>query len=154
MEIGLVNGSPQGVLYLPRQPPPEPEGHQSFPDRPTLERMFIQWINSAEGRNRKLLTPKKRSDYRNWLNNPYSKSQNPDQRERRREASAKHHCTNNFELQDSQVYRKPEYAEGRQRPARYCACDYDASDIIQRIHRLLHHASKWNLIRFDSYFSN
>lgn len=142
MDIGLVNGTPQGVLYLPRQPPPEPEGHESFPSPATLEHAFIKWVNSAEGKNRKLLNPKKRNEYKYYLTHPNAKSIHYDPKERRHQATQKHHCINNYELQDSQVYRKAEYAEGKQRPARYAVCDYDSADIIQHIHRLLHHASK------------
>src|SRR5438045_5523711 len=72
MEIGLINGAPKGVMYLPHLPPPEPEGQESFPQDLTLK--FIKWINS-EGRNRKLLTPKRRNDYQHYLKNPYSKSE-------------------------------------------------------------------------------
>ena len=140
MEIGLVNGSPIGVMYLPHQPPPEPEDQVSFP--PNLHFEFIQWINSAEGRNRKILSPKKRSDYRHYLNNHSAKPTHHDPKERRCQANEKHHCLNNYELQDNQIYQKPEYAEGKQRPAWYAVCDYDAVDIIQCIHCLLHHASK------------
>ena len=46
MEIGLVNGSPIGVMYLPCQPPPEPEDQVSFP--PNLHFEFIQWCGGQE----------------------------------------------------------------------------------------------------------
>lgn len=147
MEIGLINGAPNGVMYLPHLPPPEPEGQESFPQDLTLE--FIKWINSPEGRNRKLLTPKRRNDYQHYLKNPYSKSEHYNPKERRRQASEKFHCLRNFDIQDNQIYHQPEYSEGKQWPARYCACDYDAVEIIQCIHHILHHASKWDSMRFS-----
>ena len=140
MDIGLVNGSPVGVMFLPKLPPPEPEGKESFPEDLTHE--FIRWINSAEGRNKKLLTPKRRSDYKYYLSNPTKKSEHHDPKERQRQSKEKHHVLKQFELLDGQVYRMPELVEGKERPHRYCACDYDAVEIITRIHRILLHASR------------
>ena len=140
MDIGLVNGSPVGVMFLPKLPPPEPEGKESFPEDLTHE--FIRWINSAEGRNKKLLTPKRRSDYKYYLSNPTKKSEHHDPKERQRQAKEKHHVLKQFEILDGQVYCMPELVEGKERPHRYCACDYDAVEIITRIHRILLHASR------------
>lgn len=140
MEFGLPYNSPRGVMYLPRQPPPEPEGQQSFPNN--LDSEFIKWINTDEGKNRKLLTPSKRGNYRHYLNNPQAKSYLADPKDRQREASEKFHCLKSFELQDSQVYYQAEVEGGKELPTQYCACDYNAAEIIQRIHCNLHHASK------------
>src|SRR5438045_590868 len=96
MDIGLVNGSPVGVMFLPKLPPPEPEGKESFPEDLTHE--FIRWINSAEGRNKKLLTPKRRSDYKYYLSNPTKKSEHHDPKERQRQAKEKHHVLKQFEI--------------------------------------------------------
>jgi hypothetical protein len=139
MDFGLPFNSPRGVMYLPPEPPLEPEGRKSFP--PTLKADYIAWV-ANEGKNRKLLTPLRRSNYRHYLRNPDAKSILADPKDRRREACEKFHCLKNFELQDSQIYRRAEIEDGKQLPPRYAACDYDASDIIERVHRNLLHASK------------
>jgi hypothetical protein len=140
MDVGLQYDTPCGVMYLPSSPPPEPDGQRSFPE--TLKRDYMNWLDTDEGKNRKLLGPKKRFDYRHFLQHPNAKSILEDTQDRRREANEKFHCSKYFELQDNQIYRKAEVVDGKYLPARYAACTYDASDVVSRTHRNLLHASK------------
>jgi hypothetical protein len=90
-----------------------------------------------------LLTPRRRSDYRFYLNNREATSQSNNKKERQAAANAKWWALKYFKLQDNQVYRKSETASnGTELKARYAACTYDACELIQKAHENLAHASK------------
>jgi hypothetical protein len=127
-------------MYLPSLPPLEPNGQRSFPE--TLNRDYMNWLDTEEGKNRKLLGPKKRFDYRHFLQYPDAKSILEDIQDRRREANKKFYCLKYFELQDNQIYQKAEVVDGKYLPACYTACTYDTSDLVSRTYRNLLYASK------------
>jgi len=140
MDVGLQFDTPRGVMYLPSSPAPEPNGQRSFPE--TLNHEYMDWLDTSEGKNQKLLGPKKHADYHHFLRNPDAKGILEDIQDRRREASEKFHCLKYYELQDNQIYCKAKVVDGKYLLARYAACTYNASDIISRTHRNLLHASK------------
>jgi hypothetical protein len=140
IDVGLQFDTPRGVIYLPSSLPPEPDKQRSFPE--TLNRDYINWLDTEEGKNRKHLGPRKRFDYRYFLQNPDTKSILEDAQDRRREANKKFYCLKNFELQDNQIYRKAEVVDSKYLPARYTVCTYDASDLVSCTYRNLLHASK------------
>jgi hypothetical protein len=59
-------------MYLPSSPPPEPDEQRSFLE--TLNRDYINWLDTEEGKNWKLLGPRKYFDYRYFLQNTDTKS--------------------------------------------------------------------------------
>jgi hypothetical protein len=139
MDIGLLASSPSGVNFMPSSPPPPANGMQCWPD--DLNDKFMDFV--CPQRNLKLLTPRRRSDYRYYLNNREATCQSANQKERREAAYTKYWALKNFELQDNQVYRKPEAdTDGTILKARYAACTYDACELICKAHENLHHASK------------
>jgi hypothetical protein len=140
MDIGLPLSSPRGVMYLPSSLPPEPSGIQCF-DKEDLTSKYLKWL--GESSNRRVLTPLKRSNYREHLQNPIETSDHPDPVERQRYSNEKYHVLTNFELQDSQIYQKAEVKHSISFNSRYAVCYSDSLDIICRSHRRMGHASKY-----------
>jgi hypothetical protein len=95
MDIGLLNGSPRGVNFMPSSP--LPTGVRLW-----LEDLNEEFIDYFIGKsNLQLLTPLKRSDYRHYFNHRDEKSQHPDKAMRRRAATDKFYALKHFELQDN-----------------------------------------------------
>lgn len=111
IDVGLQFDTPCGVMYLLSPPLLEPDRHKTFPD--TLKKEYIEWLNTDDGKNRKLLTSKRRSDYCYFLKNPNEKSILADKKDRRREATEKFYFLKHFELQDKQIYGKAEAVHGK-----------------------------------------
>ena len=136
MDLGLPTPSPRGVMYLLAIPPSKPSRIQCWHDK-TKDEFLDQLVKS---RNRRVLKPLKRLNYRNHLREPNAKSDSPDKKERERFSNKKHYVLKHYELQDAQIYQKAESKHGVSYPARYAACYSNAFTIISRIHQLLHHA--------------
>jgi hypothetical protein len=81
MDVGLQFDTPRSIIYLPSSLPPESDGQRSFPE--TLKHDYIDWLDTDEGKNRKLLGPRKCFDYRYFLRNPDAKSILEDVQDRR-----------------------------------------------------------------------
>ena len=140
MDIGLPASSPSGVNFMPSSPPPLANGMKCWPD--DLNDKFMDMV--CPQKKLLLLTPRRRSDYRFYLNNREATCQSNDKKERRAAANTKWWALKYFELQDNQVYRKPETdSDGTELKARYAACTYDACELIQKAHENLIHASKY-----------
>lgn len=140
MDLGLPSSSPRGVMYLPSSPPPESSGLECW-DKEELIPKYLKWL--GDSKNRRVLTPLKRYNYRDHLENPTATSDHPNPVERQRYSNEKYHVLKHYELQDSQIYRKAEFTKGTRFKARYAACYSDSFDIICRIHRRISHASTY-----------
>jgi hypothetical protein len=104
MDIGLLASSPHSVNFMPSSPPPLPNGIQCW-----LEDLNNKFMDMVYGLKRlKLLTPKRRLDYRYYLNNRLASLQSGTKKERRDAANTKWWAQKFFELQDNQVYQKSE----------------------------------------------
>ena len=90
-----------------------------------------------------ILSPTQRFHYKNILQHMDDR---PDDIPKQKWANIKSYCLANFELQDNQVYRKPEEHKGVSYKARYVGCYSDSFDMICRIHRGLGHACKFVLL--------
>jgi hypothetical protein len=66
-----------------------------------LNRDYINWLDTEEGKNQKLLGPKKHFDYCYFLQHPDTKSILEDIQDCRQEANKKFYCLKYFELQDN-----------------------------------------------------
>ncbi len=140
MDIGLSASSPSGVNFMPSSPP-QRNGVQPWPE--DLNNLFMDFVITQKGWLR-LLTPRKRQDYRYYLNNRSATSDNVDPEARRKAAADKHWALTYFELQDNQVYRKAEQdKDGSWLKPWYAACTYDACDLICKAHENLHHAGEY-----------
>jgi hypothetical protein len=141
MDVGLPAPSPSGVNFMPSSPPPAPNGVLCWPEDTNEAFMDMVLKNKANC----LLTPLKCYDYRYYLNNRLAVSDAVDKARRRRQAHDKHWALTFFELQDNQVYRRPEQKkDGTWFRARYAACTYEAFELICKVHQNLHHAGEYN----------
>jgi hypothetical protein len=86
MDIGLPEGSPHGVNFMPSSSPLT-NGNRVQPWPNNLNEEFMDYFIGKP--NLQLLTPSKRSDYRHYLNNRNKKSQHPDKAQRHRKATNK-----------------------------------------------------------------
>ena len=93
MDIGLPDGSPRGVNFMPSSPLPMNSV------RPWIENLNEQCIDYFIGKpNLQLLTLLKHSDYRYYLNHQDEKSQHLNKAMRRRAATNKFYTLKHFEL--------------------------------------------------------
>lgn len=144
MDIGLLNPSPMGVNFMPSSPPPQAQSDilDCWPEGEDLNQKFMDMVVKIRGLQ--LLTSTKRSDCRHYLNNRSITQYSSNKAQRQQQAQVKHWALTYFELQDNQVYRKPEQRpNGTWYQARYAACVYDALEIIQKSHCNLIHACKF-----------
>jgi len=123
---------------MPSSPPPEPDGMRCWP-----EDLWEQFEDERCKISKCILSLTRRFYYKNILR---KMDERPEGIPRQKWANIKSYCLTNFELQDNQVYRKPEEHKGVVYKARYTACYSDAFDMICRIHRGLSHACKFVLL--------
>jgi hypothetical protein len=132
--------SPRGASFWPWQ-----ANTDSQPDLPFPLNLAIQFQNlldEGQHRSKKLLTMRRRTEFKYWLEHPTDSSTARTQEERQREANAKHHCLKHYYLDKGQIYRKPGSNHGQPYGSRYVACTYDAANLISILHVQMHHASK------------
>jgi hypothetical protein len=135
--------SPHGNHYLPHRPPAnvEPTGSNPIPD-PQRAEFETHLLASA---NRAVLSSIKRSEMREVLRSPgiqYPATVWTDQRERARKINQKIWTLKQYDLLESQVYRRSETVTETEYAQPNCACVWDAFDLITGVHRGLHHAGK------------
>jgi hypothetical protein len=94
MDIGLLASSPSGVNFMPSSPPPPANGMKCWPD--DLNDKFMDMV--CLQKKLQLLTPRRRSDYRFYLNNREATSQSNNKKERQAAANTKWWALKYFEL--------------------------------------------------------
>lgn len=104
----------------------------AFPD--AIKKFFQQWVETRN--NKALFDSAKRIRYRWILTTPEAPIQGTKE-EKRVKFNERNDALKHFLLKDNQLYRKSLKAGQRERQV---VCDYDAADVIERIHCELEHA--------------
>ena len=112
---------------------------ESFP--PTVKKGFESWINDRK--NRSIFDSDKRIKYK-WVLNASDASIHGSKKKKRVKFNERHDALTFFMLKDNQLHRKASKPEEFDR---IVACDYNAADIIEKVHNELEHAGNSKIFR-------
>jgi hypothetical protein len=118
LNINKITDSPAGTRFMLPEAAPEVDGREYWPNN---LRADYEYYLERSG-NKSVLRGQRREDCRRWLRNPSGKLQRETLKEKAADANIRTHVLANFELQNSQVYRKAETIKGHFFPARYAVC--------------------------------
>jgi hypothetical protein len=144
-----VLGTPRssGTRFLASSPNPPPKI-----DNWTAE-FEASFKKIQDGEARYIFSAKKRANYIWYLENPTAAPRGETKKQKAKDAYGRTTCTESYELQDGQLYRKAETDErtGVTYPARYAATYSDAFENICATHESLMHFGKQYLPFFSEF---
>ncbi|CZR64731.1 uncharacterized protein PAC_14630 [Phialocephala subalpina] len=124
---------------MPSSPPAPAATRPPVQPWPDLEDEWLQYLKDNSSRS--ILSPNKRLNMLHHLKYPHARTRGATKDERNTDNNLKNWTLSHFELQDNQIYWKPEldHKTGKISKVRYAACDRDTMDLIQKVHVALHY---------------